>query len=140
MAKEQIRQNPAVSIRTPRARVRGLGVSHHGAGHWWVQRLTAVANVVLMLAFVVIIARMAGRPYPEAIRLVGSPLVSLILILAVLSVTIHMRLGMQVVIEDYVHAPATKIAAVFANNFYAVVVAVACLYAILRVSFGQSPV
>ena len=91
MAKEAIRQDTAVSIRTPRARVRGLGVSHHGAGHWWLQRLTAVANVVLMLAFVVIIARMAGRPYPEAIRLVGSPFVSLILILAVLRIIARLR-------------------------------------------------
>ncbi|MDP4022200.1 succinate dehydrogenase, hydrophobic membrane anchor protein [Methylobacterium sp. NEAU 140] len=137
MAKEEIRQDTRVSIRTPRARVRGLGVSHHGAGHWWLQRLTAAANVVLMLAFVVIVARMSGRGFVEARALVGSPFVSIVLILAILSVTIHMRLGMQVIIEDYVHAPATKIAAVFANNVYAVVVAVACLYAVLRVGFGQ---
>ncbi|MBN4093946.1 MULTISPECIES: succinate dehydrogenase, hydrophobic membrane anchor protein [unclassified Methylobacterium] len=137
MAKEEVRQDTRVSIRTPRARVRGLGVSHHGAGHWWLQRLTAVANVVLMLSFVVIIAKMAGRGYPEARLLVATPLVSILLILALLSVTVHMRLGMQVIIEDYVHAPATKIAAVFTNNAYAVVVAVACLYAVLRIGFGQ---
>lgn len=137
MAKEEVRQDTRVSIRTPRARVRGLGVSHHGAGHWWLQRLTAVANVVLMLSFVVIIAKMAGRGYPEARLLVATPLVSILLILALLSVMVHMRLGMQVIIEDYVHAPATKIAAVFANNAYAVVVAVACLYAVLRIGFGQ---
>ena len=137
MAQEQIRQDTRVSIRTPRARVRGLGVSHHGAGHWWTQRLTAAGNAVLMTAFIVIVARMSGRGYAEAARLVANPFVSIILILAILSVTIHMRLGMQVVIEDYVHAPAQKIAAVFANNVYAVVVAVACLYAVLRVGFGQ---
>ncbi|MEE7504718.1 succinate dehydrogenase, hydrophobic membrane anchor protein [Methylobacterium sp. C33D] len=137
MAKEEVRQDTRVSIRTPRARVSGLGVSHHGAGHWWLQRLTAVANVVLMLSFVVIIAKMAGRGYAEARLLVATPLVSILLILALLSVTVHMRLGMQVIIEDYVHAPATKIAAVFANNAYAVVVAVACLYAVLRIGFGQ---
>lgn len=137
MAQEQIRQDTRVSIRTPRARVRGLGVAHHGAGHWWLQRLTAAANVVLLLAFVVIVAKMSGRDYAAATRLVANPFVSIILILALLSVTIHMRLGMQVVIEDYVHAAATKIAAVFANNLYAVVVAVACLYAVLRIGFGQ---
>ncbi len=137
MAQEQIRQDPRVSIRTPRARVRGLGVAHHGAGHWWQQRVTAVANTVLMIAFVVIIASMAGRGYVEATQLIAKPLVSIILILALLSVTIHMRIGMQVVIEDYVHGQATKVAAVFANNIYAVLVAVACLYAVLRIGFGQ---
>lgn len=137
MAQEQIRQDTRVSIRTPRARVRGLGVAHHGVGHWWLQRITAVTNVVLMLAFVVIIANMAGRSYAEAAHIVANPFVSILLILALLSVTLHMRLGMQVVIEDYVHAQATKIAAVFANNVYAVLVAVACLYAVLRIGFGQ---
>ena len=112
MAQEKIRQDTRVSIRTPRARVRGLGVAHHGAGHWWQQRVTAAANTVLMLAFVVIIASMAGRGYVEATQLIAKPLVSIILILALLSVTIHMRIGMQVVIEDYVHGQATKIAAV----------------------------
>ncbi len=117
--------------------MRGLGVAHHGVGHWWLQRITAVTNVVLMLAFVVIIANMAGRSYAEAAHIVANPFVSILLILALLSVTLHMRLGMQVVIEDYVHAQATKIAAVFANNVYAVLVAVACLYAVLRIGFGQ---
>ncbi|MDP4003075.1 succinate dehydrogenase, hydrophobic membrane anchor protein [Methylobacterium sp. NEAU K] len=137
MAQEQIRQDTRLSIRTPRARIRGLGVAHHGAGHWWLQRITALANTVLMLAFVVIVARMAGRGYVEATQLVAKPFVSIILILAILSVTIHMRLGMQVIIEDYVHAPATKIVSVLANNMYAVLVAVACLYAVLRIGFGQ---
>ena len=137
MAKAKILQNPQVSIRTPRARVRGLGVAHHGVGHWWMQRLTAAANAPLMLAFVAIVALMAGRTYPEAVALVSHPFVAIVLILAVTSVAIHMRLGMQVIIEDYVHSPGLKFAAVLANNFYAVVVAVACLYAILRVGLGR---
>lgn len=137
MAQEQVRQDTRVSIRTPRARVRGLGVAHHGVGPWWMQRVTALTNTVLMLCFVVIIAKMAGRSYAEAVHIVANPFVSIILILAFLSVTLHMRLGMQVIIEDYVHAQATKIAAVLANNVYAVLVAVACLYAVLRIGFGQ---
>jgi succinate dehydrogenase / fumarate reductase membrane anchor subunit len=137
MAKEKIRQDTSVSIRTPRARVRGLGVAHHGVSHWWLQRVTALTNTVLMLAFVVIIANMAGRDYAGAVHIVANPFVAIILILALLSATLHMRIGMQVIIEDYVHAQATKIAAVLANNVYAVLVAVACLYAVLRIGFGQ---
>ena len=124
------------SIRTPLSRTKGLGASGHGAGHFWLQRLTAAANVPLMLAFVVIVTLCAGRPYPDAVRLIGSPLVAIVLILAVVSVVAHMRIGMQVVIEDYVHANALRILALTANNFYAAIVGVACLYAILRISFG----
>ena len=125
------------SLRTARARVKGLGASGHGAGHWWQQRVTAAANVPLMLGFVIIIAMMAGRSYAEAVALVSHPLVALVLILAALSVALHMRIGMQVVIEDYVHDKGLKVASLFANNVYAVVVAVACLYAILRVSLAR---
>ncbi|BAQ47764.1 MULTISPECIES: succinate dehydrogenase, hydrophobic membrane anchor protein [Methylobacterium] len=125
---------PRPSIRTARARISGLGPAHHGTREWWMHRVTAVANVPLVLAFVVIVAMMAGRPYPEAAALVSHPLVAILLILGVLSVTNHMRMGLQIVIEDYVHDKGLRIAAVIANNFYCVVVAVACLYAIVRVS------
>jgi succinate dehydrogenase / fumarate reductase, membrane anchor subunit len=122
------------SMRTARSRAKGLGPAGHGVGHWWLQRGTAIANVPLVIAFVVIVAMMQGRDYDAAVRLVSHPLAAILLLLAVLSVTNHMRLGMQVVIEDYVHDKLLRPAAVLANNFYAAAVAVACLYAILRIS------
>ena len=125
------------SIRTPRARVKGLGASGHGADHFWMQRLTAAANVPLMLAFVVIVAMMSGRDYAAAVALISNPIVAILLILGVISVALHMRLGMQVVIEDYLHGKGLKLAALLANNFYAAAVAVACLYALIRIGLGR---
>jgi succinate dehydrogenase / fumarate reductase membrane anchor subunit len=125
------------SMRTPLARVKGLGASGHGAEHWWLHRVTAVSNIPLIIAFVIIVASLSGAGYTEAVSIVSHPLVAILLILAVISVTNHMRMGAQVIIEDYVHDKGWKIAAVIANNFYAVIIAVACLYAILKVSFGR---
>ena len=99
--------------------------------------MTAVSNIPLIIAFVIIVANVAGRPYEEAAAVVSHPLIAILLILAVISVTNHMRMGMQIIIEDYVHDKGWKIASVIANNFYAVIVAVACLYAILKVSLGR---
>lgn len=124
------------SIRTPRARVKGLGASGLGAEHFLLQRLTGAANAVLMIAFVVIVAKMWGRSYAEATALVSQPAVAIVLVLVVVSATVHMRLGMQVIIEDYVHDNTLKFAALAANTFYAVAVAAACLYAIVRVGLG----
>ena len=72
MSQVDNRQNTALSMRTPRARVKGLGASGHGAGHFWLQRLTGASNALLMIAFVVILALMAGRTYPQAVALVSS--------------------------------------------------------------------
>jgi len=131
------RADTRVSMRTPLARVKGLGASGHGVEHWWLHRMTAVSNVPLIIAFVIVVAALAGSSYEGAVAIVSHPLVAIILLLAVISVTNHMRLGMQIVIEDYVHDKGYKIAAVIANNFYAVIIAVACLYAILKVSLGR---
>ena len=131
------RPDTRVSMRTPLARAKGLGAAGHGAEHWFVHRMTAVSNVPLIIAFVIIIASLAGSTYEQAIGIVSHPLVALLLILAVISVTNHMRLGMQLPIEDYIHDKGWKLAVLVANNFYAVVIAVACLWAILKVSFGR---
>jgi succinate dehydrogenase / fumarate reductase membrane anchor subunit len=125
------------TMRTPLARAKGLGAAGHGAEHWWLHRMTAVSNVPLVIAFVIIVASLSGSTYEQATAIVSHPLVALLLILAVISVTNHMRLGMQLPIEDYVHDKGWKLAALIANNFYAVVIAVACLWAILKVSFGR---
>jgi succinate dehydrogenase / fumarate reductase membrane anchor subunit len=125
------------TMRTPLARVKGLGAAGHGAEHWWLHRMTAVSNVPLVIAFTIIVASLAGRSYAEAVAIVSHPLVAILLILAIVSVTTHMRMGVQIIIEDYVHAKGWKIAALIANTFYAVIVAVACLYAILKIGLGR---
>jgi succinate dehydrogenase / fumarate reductase membrane anchor subunit len=131
------RADTRVSMRTPLARVKGLGASGHGVEHWWIHRMTAVSNIPLIIAFVIIVAALAGSSYQDAVAIISHPLTAIILILAVISVTNHMRMGMQIIIEDYVHTKGYKIAAIIANNFYAVIIAVACLYAILKVSLGR---
>ena len=125
------------TMRTPLARAKGLGAAGHGAEHWWLHRMTAVSNIPLVIAFVIIIASLAGTTYQGAISIVSHPFVAIVLILAVISVTNHMRLGMQIIIEDYVHEKGWKLAALIANNFYAVVIAVACLYGIVKVGLGR---
>ncbi len=131
------RYDTSRTMRTPLARAKGLGAAGHGAEHWWLHRMTAVSNVPLIISLVIIVASLAGATYEQAIGIVSHPVVAILLNLAVVSVTNHMRLGMQIVIEDYVHDKGWKIAALIANNFYAVVIAVACLYAILKVSLGR---
>ena len=131
------RPDTSRSMRTPLARAKGLGAAGHGAEQWWLHRMTAVSNVPLIVAFVLIVASLSGASYEQAIGIVSHPLVALLLILAVISVTNHMRLGMQLPIEDYVHDKGWKLAALIANNFYAVLIAVACLWAILKIGFGR---
>jgi len=121
---------------TPLARVRGLGAAKSGTEHFWRQRLTAVANVPLTIAFVLILVSLLGRNHAWAAQTLGSPLVAIIMLLFIVSITIHMRIGMQVVIEDYVHDEPGRLILLMANTFFSLAVALASAYCILKLSFG----
>jgi succinate dehydrogenase / fumarate reductase, membrane anchor subunit len=120
---------------TPLGRVRGLGAAKSGTGHFWRQRLTAVANVPLTIAFVFIVVALLGRNHAYVVQILGSPLIAIIMLLFILSVTTHMRIGMQVIIEDYVHDEKHKLGLIMANTFFTVAVALASAFAILTLSF-----
>ena len=90
-------------MRTPLARVRGLGSAKSGTEHFWHQRLTALANVPLTIAFIVILVSLLGRNHAAVVQILGSPLVAILMLLFIGTITYHMKLGMQVIIEDYVH-------------------------------------
>ena len=122
--------------RTPLARVRGLGSAKTGTAHFWHQRLTAVANVPLTIAFVLIVVALLGRNHAAAQQILASPLVAIVMLLFIGSITYHMRIGMQVIIEDYVHEETAKLALIMLNTFFTVAVALASAYAILKLSFG----
>jgi succinate dehydrogenase / fumarate reductase membrane anchor subunit len=131
------RADTRVSMRTPLSRVKGLGAAHHGVEHWWLHRLTAVSNLPLVIGFVVVMALVAGQPHGEVVRVLSHPAAALVLALCVVSVATHMRLGMQIVIEDYVHDRGWRLVAVVANTFFTVAVAAACLFSILKIALGR---
>ncbi len=120
---------------TPLARVLGLGSAKSGTEHFWRQRLTAVANVPLTIGVVVIVVGLLGRNHAAVVQILGSPLVAIVMLLFIISVTTHMRIGMQVIIEDYVHDDVHKLILLMANTFFTVAVALASVFAILMLSF-----
>jgi succinate dehydrogenase / fumarate reductase, membrane anchor subunit len=125
-----------MSMRTPLRQVRGLGSAKSGTEHFWHQRLTAMANIPLTVGFVVVVASLMGRNHAAVVQILGSPFVAVLMLLFILSATIHMRIGMQVIIEDYVHDEFAKFTLLIANTFFAVVVALTSAFAILKLSFG----
>ena len=125
-----------MTLRTPLGRVRGLGSAKSGTEHFWRQRLTAVANVPLTIAAIVIIVSILGRNHAAVVQILGSTLVAITLLLFVVSSVYHMWLGMQVIIEDYVHDENWKLVILMLNTFFSFAVGLAAIFAVLKLSFG----
>jgi len=123
-------------IRTPLGKVRGLGAAKEGTDHFWKQRISAVSNVLLTIFFVWLMAKLAGADFATVKKTIQKPAVSIGLLLMVLSVTYHMRLGMQMIIEDYVHSEGRKILALMANTFFCIAIALMAIFSVLKLAFG----
>jgi succinate dehydrogenase / fumarate reductase membrane anchor subunit len=123
-------------MRTPHSRVQHLGSAHEGTDHFWRQRLTGAANVPLVIGFIIVVAMAVGRPYDEVRALIGSPFVAALFVLLFVSVAIHMRIGMQIIIEDYVHGEVGKIVLLGASTLFSIAVAAGAILAILKLAVG----
>ena len=125
-----------MALRTPLKNVRGLGSAKEGTDHFWKQRVTGAANLVLCVFLVLFIARYAGAEHAQVKGALAHPFVALPLALLAISAAVHMRLGMQTIIEDYVHGEGAKIVLLMLNTFFSFFIGAASLFAILKLSFG----
>ena len=125
-----------MTMRTPLKTARHLGSAKEGSDHFWKQRVTAVANVFLGVFLVWLIASLIGAEYATVKSKLAQPVVALPLVALVISGTIHMRLGMQTIIDDYVNGEGAKIVCLMLNTFFAAFIALASLFAVLKISFG----
>lgn len=123
-------------MRTPLSKVEGLGSAKDGTTHFWHQRVTAVANVFLISFFVILIVALQGGDHKDVVETLANPLVGVLMVLVILSSVYHMKLGMQVIIEDYVHGEGAKLLALMGNTFFSVFIGLASVFAVLKISFG----
>ncbi len=123
-------------LRTPLGKVRGSGTAREGIEHFWRQRLTAIANVPLVLFFVGLLISLNGADHATVRSVLANPLVAVLMILMIGSALYHMRLGMQVIIEDYVHGEGAKLALLVANTFFTVIIGAISTFAVLKMAFG----
>lgn len=125
-----------MSLRSPISRVTGLGTAKEGASHWWSQRVTSVALLLLGLWFVATLVRMSTFSYEFVVTWIGMPLNAVLLLLLIATLVYHSLLGVQVVVEDYVHHHGLKIATMLLLTFAHVAVAALAIFAVLRIAFG----
>jgi succinate dehydrogenase / fumarate reductase, membrane anchor subunit len=125
-----------MSMRTELGKVRGLGSAKSGTEHFWQQRVTAIANVPLVIYLMYFIISHLGAPRAAVVASIKNPFCAVALGLAMISILWHMRLGLQVVVEDYVHSEAKKLATLMVITFATLFLGALVLYAILKMSFG----
>ena len=125
-----------MSLRSPLGKVLGLGTAKDGTEHWWGQRMSAVALAVLGIWFMVSLLRLPGFEQADVVQFIGTPLNTILMTLLCATLAYHSYLGVQVVLEDYVHAPGLKVVSLVASKFAHIFVAVASIYAVLRIGLG----
>jgi succinate dehydrogenase / fumarate reductase membrane anchor subunit len=125
-----------MDMRTPLGRVRGLGSAKSGTEEFWMQRMTAIAGIPLTLAGLFLVVSLTGRGYSAVKQILGSPLVAVLLMLFVLAMVVHMKIGVKIVIEDYIYQKNQKVTLLILNTFFAWAIGLACGFAILKISFG----
>jgi succinate dehydrogenase membrane anchor subunit len=125
-----------MSLRTPLGNVLGLGSAKEGTGHFWGQRLSGIGLLVLGLWFAYSVLVIPGFTHADALAFIGAPLNGVLLLLLVVAMSYHSTLGVQVVIEDYVHGHGLKLAALIISRFAHTFLAVAAIYAIIKIGLG----
>ena len=127
---------PGSRMRSPLGRAIGLGSAKEGVEHWWALRITSIALVPLTLWFVIAIVQLAGADRAVFVDWVRRPIPAVLLILLIATTFYHGALGLQVVIEDYVHHEGMKLALILLEKFASVVLAAAALFAVLKIAVG----
>ena len=125
-----------MSLRSPLGKVLGLGTAKDGTSHWWGQRVSAIALLFLGLWFAFCLAMMSGFSHAETVSFIGRPINSILLLLLSATLAYHSYLGIQVVIEDYVHAPGIKVIALIMSRFAHVLLAAAAVFAVLKIGLN----
>lgn len=123
-------------IQTPLARVRGLGSARDGTAHFWQIRVTAIAALLLTPIILAVLFSLTDADHATVKRVIGHPAVAVVLLLMLAATLQHMRLGMQAIIEDYVHSEGSKVVLLMLNTFFTVLVGAACAFAVLKLSLG----
>ncbi|MQA65576.1 MAG: succinate dehydrogenase, hydrophobic membrane anchor protein [Alphaproteobacteria bacterium] len=124
------------SFRTRLGRVRGLGSAKEGTAHWWGQRLSSLALVPLVLWFAISLVALAGAPHAVVVAWIRGTVTTVLLVVLIAAVFYHLALGLQVVVEDYVHTEWRKLAVVIAIKFASGLAALIGIFAVLRIAFG----
>ena len=121
---------------SPIGRVRGLGSARSGAHHWWLERLTSVSTLVLFVWFLVSVLRLPTLDHATVTEWLGSPIAAVPMLLLIVSTFWHLKLGLQVVIEDYVHEEGMKLFSITLLNFFAIGAGALAFFSVLKIAFG----
>ena len=126
-----------MSIKTPLGQVRGLGSAKGGTHHWWMQRVTALALIPLVLWFVASMVGLVGADRAVVLAWLHMPVVAVLMSLMLAAGFYHLKLGIQVIVEDYVHCEALKVTVLLLNSFACIALAAACIFAVLKIALGS---